>query len=83
MASESVVDGGLLNTALSGLAIAAAACVQRRMESADQLAGDSQRMWCIHMTTPSVTAAMGYRVMAESGANRTRAETNAPEGTRA
>lgn len=78
MASD--VDPGLLRTALSGLAVAAAAATQRRMESADQLAGDSQRMWTIHMTTPSVMAGMGYRTMTESGAASTRAESNKPFG---
>lgn len=78
--STSAVDPGILNTALSGLAVAAAAAVQRRMEAADQLASDSQRMWCIHMTTPSVMAGMGYRTMSESGAQSTRAESNKPFG---
>jgi hypothetical protein len=75
-----MVDPGLLNTALSGLAVASAAAVQRRMEAADQLASDSQRMWSIAMTTPTVMAGMGYRTMTESGASSTRAEANKPFG---
>lgn len=78
--ATSDVDPGLLKTALSGLAVAATAAVQRRMESSDQLSSDSQRMWCIHMTTPSVMAGMGYRTMNESGSSSTRAESNKPFG---
>lgn len=60
-----------------------AASAQRRTEAADQLAGDSQRMWSIAMTSPTVMAAHGMRVANESGAGRTRAETNLPAATSA
>jgi hypothetical protein len=58
-----------------------AASAQRRTDAADQLAGDSQRMWSIAMTSPTVMAAHGMRVANESGAGRTRAETNRPSST--
>ena len=81
--AESAVDPGLLNVALSGLATAAAAATDRRVSAADQLASDSQRMWSIAMTTPTVNAALGYRAATESGSGRTRAETNDPGNTSA
>jgi len=58
-----------------------AASAQRRTDAADQLASDSQRMWSIAMTSPTVMAAHGMRVANESGAGRTRAETNRPTAT--
>jgi len=60
-----------------------AASAQRRTDAADQLAADSQRMWSIAMTSPTVMAAHGMRVAGESGAGRTRAETNRPSETSA
>jgi hypothetical protein len=65
------------------LSQAFAASAQRRTDSADQLAADSQRMWSIAMTTPTVNAALGFRTATESGSGRTRAETNRPEETSA
>ena len=58
-----------------------AASAQRRTDAADQLASDSQRMWSVAMTSPTVMAAHGMRVASEAGAGRTRAETNAPHET--
>ena len=58
-----------------------AASAQRRTDAADQLASDSQRMWSVAMTSPTVMAAHGMRVASEAGAGRTRAETNAPYET--
>ena len=78
-----VVDEGLLNIALSGLATASAAATQRRTDSADQLASDSQRMWTIGMTTPTQFAALAQRITTEAGSSRTRAETNMPGNTAA
>ncbi|OHB78645.1 MAG: hypothetical protein A2W31_15245 [Planctomycetes bacterium RBG_16_64_10] len=57
------------------------AAADARTRAADQLASDSQRMWSIAMTTPTVNAALGYRTVVESGAGRTRAETNRPSET--
>lgn len=42
------------------------AAAARRVNSADQLASDSQRMWSIAMTTPTVLAGMGFRVAQQS-----------------
>ena len=79
----SVVDDGLLNISLSGLATASAAATQRRTDAADQLSADSQRMWTIAMTTPTQFAALAHRTTAETGSGRTRAETNLPGNTAA
>jgi hypothetical protein len=79
----SAVDDGILNVALSGLAGEFTGCAARRTASADQLASDSQRMWSVAMTTPTVNAALGIRTATESGSGRTRAETNEPNNTAA
>lgn len=60
-----------------------AASAQRRTDAADQLASDSQRMWSIAMTSPTVMAAHGMRVASEAGAGRTRLEANRPSETSA
>lgn len=79
------VDDGNMNVALTAMANGMASLANemngaaaRRMEAADQLANDSQRMWSIAMTTPTVTAAHAMRVASESGAGRTRVESNSP-----
>ena len=77
------VDDGILSMALSGLATEMTACNARRTQRADQTAADASAMWAIAMTTPTVNAAMGYRTAVESGAGRTRAETNGPGETTA
>ncbi len=83
MAENTVVDDGVLKVVLTGMAGGFGAANARRTERADQLSGDSQAMWSIAMTTPTVNAGMGYRTMVESGAGRTRAETNNPGNTAA
>ena len=67
-------------TGLSGEFAGASAMRTRRM---DQLAEDAASMWSVAMTSPTVLAAMGFRVASESGSNRTRAETNNPPNTAA
>lgn len=81
--ADSTVDPGNLAVAMTVMANAAAAGSARRTDSADQLAGDSQRMWSIAMTTPTVMAAKGMQIASESGSGRTRAETNLPAATSA
>lgn len=81
--AETNVDPGILNVALSTLAQEGAAASGRRQIAADQLASDSQRMWSIAMTTPTVNAGLGFRTATESGSGRTRSETNAPDNTAA
>jgi len=76
MANALANAGGLANQGF-------AASAQRRTDAADQLAADSQRMWSIAMTSPTVMAAHGMRVANESGAGRTRAETTRPSATSA
>jgi hypothetical protein len=80
--SFTVMANGLANAgALANQGFAAAAT--RRTASADQLASDSQRMWSIAMTSPTVMAGLGIRTAVESGSGRTRAETNLPAATSA
>jgi len=76
MANAMANASGLANQAFG-------ASAQRRTDAADQLANDSQRMWSIAMTSPTVMAAHGMRVASEAGSGRTRAETNAPAATSA
>lgn len=80
---EEEMEPNNLTIALTSLGNEFGAAAAARVRSADQLAGDSQRMWTIAMTTPSVMAGMGYRTMVESGSGRTRAETNQPGNTAA
>ena len=58
-----------------------AASADRRTSRADQLSGDSQAMWAVALTSPTVMAGLGIRTAQESGSGRTRAETNAPHET--
>ena len=54
-------------TALTFLANEAAAGSGRRTAAADQLASDSQRMWAVHMTTPTVLAGLGFQTAIGGG----------------
>lgn len=76
--SPNLTEHGNLVGAMSQLAQGFAAAATRRSDAADQLASDSQRMWSIAMTSPTVMAAHGMRVAGESGAGRTRLEANRP-----
>lgn len=81
--AEQLAEPGNLSVAMTALANEFGAAAGRRAAAADQLASDSQRMWAIAMTTPTVNAGLGYRAATESGSGRTRAETNAPDNTAA
>ena len=83
MAFPETSEAGVMQVALSGLAGGFAAATQRRTDRADQIAGDSQAMWSIAMTTPTFTNAQAMRVANEAGSGRTRAETNNPANTSA
>ena len=83
MPTPEMCEQGNLTVALTALANGFGASAQRRTDAADQLALDSQRMWAIAMTTPTVLAAKGIGVMTEAGSGRTRAETNNPGNTAA
>jgi hypothetical protein len=61
-----VVDDAIHSISLSGLAAEVAACQARRITRADQLQGDSDRMWTIFMTTPNVLTGVGYRTLQQS-----------------
>lgn len=74
-------EAGNLQVAMSGLAQGFTALFQLIANRAAQLSGDSQAMWAIAMTSPTVMAAHGMRVAGESGAGRTRVEANTPAST--
>ena len=65
-------EHGNLQAALSTLAVEATAASGRRLAAADQLASDSQRMWSIAMTSPTISAAHGARILTESGSGHAR-----------
>ena len=71
-------DQANLTVALTAMANEAASASGRRLSAADQLSADSQRMWSIAMTSPTVMAAHGMRVASEAGSGRTRVEANTP-----
>jgi hypothetical protein len=81
--AEQLSEPGNLAVAMTILANGASAGSNRRTDAADQLASDSQRMWSIAMTTPTVMAGLGYRTATEAGSGRTRAESNGPDNTAA
>ena len=72
-----------MQVALTSLAHEFGASAARRTQRADQLAGDSDRMWTIAMTSPTTFSAHAMRMVTESGSGRTRAETNLPAATSA
>ena len=61
-----VVDDSVHVAAITGLSAETAAASGRRIARADQLQGDADRMWAVHMTTPTVYAGMGFRVAQQS-----------------
>lgn len=81
MATEQIAEPGNLTTAMTAMANEFGAGAARRANRADQLSGDSQAMWAIAMTTPTINAALGFRTATESGSGRTRLEANRPVET--
>lgn len=81
--AEPIAEPANVQVALTGMANEFGAAAARRVNGADQLSSDSQRMWAIAMTTPTVMAAHGMRIASEAGSGRTRAETNLPAATSA
>jgi hypothetical protein len=65
-AMASVVDDSVHVAAITGLSAETAAASGRRIARADQLQGDADRMWTVHMTTPTVMAGMGFRTAQQS-----------------
>ena len=55
-----------LGVAMTAMGNEFGAAAARRVNAADQLASDSERMWSIAMTTPTVLAGMGFRVAQQS-----------------
>jgi len=81
--ADQIAEQGNLTVALTAMANEFGAAAARRTQRADQTGADASAMWSIAMTTPTVMAGLGYRTATESGAGRTRAETNAPDNTAA
>lgn len=79
----SLADETVQGTVITALSAATGAAHERRVGRFDQLAADSAGMWAAALTTPTTSAALGYRTVVESGAGRTRAETNNPGNTAA
>lgn len=71
-------EGNNMQVALTAMANEFGASASRRTQRADQLAGDSDRMWSIAMTTPTQNNALALRTATESGSGRTRIEANGP-----
>jgi len=83
MAAPELYEPGNLSVSMTAMGNEAGAASAMRIRRMDQLAEDAASMWAVAMTTPTVMAGMGYRTMVESGAGRTRAETNNPPNTAA
>lgn len=56
-------SNGIAQLSADTLVSEASACSSRRVVRADQLQGDSDRMWSIFMTTPNVLTGVGYRTL--------------------
>lgn len=61
------VDENVMSAVLNGQAKDAAAGESRRISRMDQLAADASAMWTVAMTSPTIMAAMGFRVAQQSG----------------
>lgn len=57
---------GVAGLAADTLVAEAAAASNRRIVRADQLQGDSDRMWSVYMTTPNALTGIGYRTLQQS-----------------
>ena len=80
MAFPEYTELGALQAAMSSLTAATATTGALIQTRAAQLSGDSQAMWSIAMTTPTVNAAMGQRIATESGSGAVRRDVNYPAG---
>lgn len=59
-------EENIMQVVLSGMASESAAQQARRTSRMDQLAADSASMWSVHLTSPTILAAMGFRVAQQS-----------------
>ena len=73
-------ESGVVQAALSGLMACTSTTASLIQTRAQQLSGDSQAMWSIAMTSPTVNAAMGQRIATESGSGAVRRDVNYPAG---
>lgn len=83
MADSGSCDLGNYTIAMTLMGNEAAQMVGLRGRRFDQLGADSASMWAVALTSPTVMAAQGIRMVTESGSGRTRAETNNPPNTAA
>ena len=60
-------EENVMQTVLSGMARAEAAAADVRIRAFDQLAVGTSAMWTQYLASPSITAAMGFRVAQQSG----------------
>jgi len=81
MAFPEHTESGVMQAALSSLTGATATTGALIQTRAAQLSGDTQSMWAVALTSPTVASAHGMRVAYESGAGRTRTESNTPAST--
>lgn len=56
-------SNGVAQLAADTLVAEASAASNRRIARADQLQGDSDRMWSVYMTTPNALTGIGYRTL--------------------
>lgn len=59
-------DENVMVTVLSGMARAEAAAADTRIRGFDQLAVGTSAMWTQYLASPSILAAMGFRVAQQS-----------------
>lgn len=79
----STMEANNMTIALTSMGNEFAAAAGRRVSRFDQLGADAAAMWSVALTSPTVSAAQGVRMVTESGSGRTRAETNNPGNTAA
>ena len=79
--ADQLSEPGNLQVAMTAMANEFGASAARRSSRADQLSGDSQAMWSVALTSPTVSSSLGFRTATESGAGRTRLEANRPAET--
>ena len=80
---EETMDKDNLLVAMTAMGNEFGAAAARRVNRFDQLGADAAAMWSVAMTSPTIFAAQGARMMTESGSGRTRAEANRPSETSA
>lgn len=59
----SIVDDGVQSTIVTGLSQESAGASTSRVRRWDQLAADSASLWTVALTSPTVAAAQGIRML--------------------